>query len=127
MVMVQYSEHFSFIMENLSEKEQELLGSLTLYIEANGFEGLPGRNKSSNDFPRSFLGKKRMIEEDFVLKNKLWHYHVGYLCYRTINKRGDWTSDFVVHYQNLSEEEIRFVHYSSHKPVFRNPLPSYLT
>ncbi|WP_333890939.1 hypothetical protein [Atlantibacter subterraneus] len=125
-VVVDYSEHFLTLMENLSDVEQELLGDLALYIELNGLADLPGRNKKSNDFPETFQGKKRIEAENFVKINSLWHYHVGYITYRKRNIRGDWTSEYVVHYQNLTEKNIRFVHYSSHYPYFCNPLPQYL-
>lgn len=126
MARVDYSEHFSILMESLTEEEQEILGNLTIHIEEGGFAGLPGRNKSSGDFPVTFKGKGRTKAENFVREHNLWHYHVGYLTYKKLNRHGDWTSEFVVHYQNISKDNIRFVHYSSHYPQFRNPLPHHL-
>lgn len=126
LMKVDFSSHFFELLGRLSDEEQKLLSELTFLIEECGLHGLPGRNKTSNDFPDAFLGKKRIDAERFVQKNKLWHYHVGYLTYRKKNQRGDWTSEFVVHYQKISNSNIRFVHYSSHRPSFRNPLPQYL-
>ncbi|WP_123902721.1 hypothetical protein [Rahnella victoriana] len=118
---VDFSEHFTELMEGLSEREQEILGELTCHLEEKGFNALPGRNKQSNTFSPNFLGRKRTEAEKFAVEHKLWHYHVGYFRYSTLSRRGDWTSEFVVHYQNLSNTFIRFVHYSSHSPAFRNP------
>lgn len=125
-IRVDFSNHFTELMEGLTDNEQLKIGELTVHLETVGFPGLPGRNKQSNLFSPNFLGKKRLLEEAFAIDNQLWHYHIGHVSYRTVNARGDWTSEFVVHYQNLTSNSIRFVHYSSHYPVFRNPTAAYL-
>lgn len=125
-IQVDYSEHFTSLLEGLTEDEQEIIGNLTLHVELKGFTYLPGKNKNSNSFSSNFMGPKRKEAEEFAVHNHLWHYHVGYEEYRKTSNYGSWTSEYVVHYQRLSEKNIRFVHYSGHNPSFRNPTPSHL-
>lgn len=120
---VSYSNHFLNKISSISDAELTLIGNFTSHFIKNGFSALPGRNKPSTGVSEKYYGRIKLIQ--YALTNKLWHYHVGHIKYNQAKAFGDWTSEYVVHYQKLNNKSIRLISYSKHPP-FIMPKPSTL-
>jgi hypothetical protein len=87
---------------------------LNSYIK-QGFNGLNGKNRSSDNVHRNdpfYLSKVKYAQE-----HKLWHYHIGIPKYEK-SEYGDYlTSEYVLHYQKLTDYEIKIVDMSYHPPL----------
>ncbi|MEZ7296297.1 hypothetical protein [Enterobacter cloacae] len=118
-VNVKYSQSFLSKMQTLNTNELVLIGNFITSLTQSGYIGLPGRNKPSTGVSRRHVNRIKLIQ--YALQNNLWHYHVGYAVYDKNRKFGDWTSQYVVHYQN-NGTDARFVDYGSHPP-FKLPKP----
>lgn len=115
---IEYSIDFINKIKLVSDEELHLIGNFIASFKEAGFEVLPGRNKPSTGVSKNYIGRVQLIQ--YALKNKLWHYHVGFQFYNKKKVYGDWTSEYVVHYQKISSKSIRLVAYDSHPP-FRMP------
>lgn len=116
-VKVTYSQKFILQMQSLKDEELILIGDFVSSIRQSGYDSLPGRNKPSTGVSKKHANRIKLIQ--YAIHNRLWHYHVGYALYDKSRKFGDWTSEYVVHYQK-GGKEARFVDYGSHPP-FRLP------
>lgn len=122
-VQVTYSRSFISLMQALSNPELKLIGDFITLLKTTGYSSLPGRNKPSTGVSKNHVNRIQLVQ--FAIREKLWHYHVGYERYNQNRPFGDWTSSHVVHYQNM-DETARFVHYDSHPPMRlpnKNTLP----
>lgn len=113
-VSVTYSQAFIRLMQSLSNPELKLIGDFVTLLQATGFSSLPGRNKPSTGVSKNHVRRTDLIQ--FAIREKLWHYHIGYERYDQNKPFGDWTSSHVVHYQK-QDTIARFVHYDSHPPM----------
>lgn len=120
-IKVMYSKSFLDEMKKLSDGELLLIGEFVSSLQKSGFEGLPGRNKPSTGVSKKHVNREKLIQ--YAIEKLLWHYHVGYAEYDKKRTFGDWTSEYVVHYQN-KESEVRFVSYGSHPPFKLPPFSS---
>lgn len=111
------SENFLALISGLTDEEIELIGNFQVHFMKHGFEGLPGRNKASTGVSPNHVRQIELIQ--YAISKKLWHYHIGYQSYRSHNPFGDWTSNFVVHYQNFVDDNgtINLVDYAAHPPM----------
>ena len=103
--------------------DQDKIYDFVEHLENRGVEGLPGRNKSSEDVPKEdpqFLAKVK-----YAQKYNLWHYHIGIPFYDEDRPYGDWTSEYVVHYI-LKENEVILVDMGDHPPL-QLPKENYLS
>ena len=109
---------------NFPDDDRKKIKAFIDHLKANGFNGLEGRNKSSDNVPtddREFVSKVKV-----ALQYKLWHYHIGIDAYDMTKPFGDRTSEYVLHYMNeYTPGEVKIVDFSSHPP-FRPPTPPYL-
>ena len=84
--------HYGF--DNDVESLYKIVQFIT-HLETEGFSGLKGRNKKSNN-PNTndsdFATKAK-----FAIKHKLFHYHIGIPEYQQ-SPHGDLTSEYVIHY-----------------------------
>ena len=60
----------------------------------------------------------------FAQQHQLWHYHIGIPEYEKAKGVGNYTSDWVIHYQQLSPSEVKLVEVGDHKPF---TLPKQIT
>ncbi|EPV0699026.1 MULTISPECIES: hypothetical protein [Klebsiella] len=120
---VSYSKYFLNKISTLTGDELMLIGIFIFQFSNNGFSALPGRNKASTGVSKKHVNRIKLIQ--YAIKNNLWHYHVGHIKYNQAKSFGDWTSEYVVHYQKLNNNSIRLVSYSKHPP-FIMPKPSTL-
>lgn len=120
---IEYSDSFINTINKLSDDELQLIGNFVAGFKKSGFDVLPGKNKPSTYVSKNHIGRVKLIQ--FATKHKLWHYHVGFKFYDKRKEFGNWTSEYVVHYQKISAANIRLVAYDSHPP-FRMPRPDAL-
>lgn len=114
LVDVSVTEHFKARYKNFPEKNRKKISRFIAEVRANGFAGLEGRNKYSDDVSPNdpdFVAKVRFVNE-----HCLWHYHVGIDCYEPGTLHGDRTSMFVLHYKRMSPTKISVNHLSPHPP-----------
>lgn len=91
------------------------------HVRHYGFDGLPGRNKRSDDVPKDdpqWLAKVRYAQQ-----HHLWHYHIGIPRYEG-DICGDQTSQYILHYIK-GDGYIKIVDFTPHPP-FALPHPTYL-
>jgi len=113
-VSVTYSQSFISLMKTLSIEELKLIGDFVTLLKTTGYSSLPGRNKPSTEVSENHANRIKLIQ--YAIEKELWHYHVGHVKYNQSKPFGDWTSSYVVHYQN-GKNNARFVHYDSHPPM----------
>lgn len=116
---VQFSKAFITWLARQNSADTDKIDNFIEHVEANGFEGLPGRNKNSNEAntnKRDFLEKAQ-----YANKHKLWHYHIGIPFYIKQNRykkyeKGDYVSEFVLHYQIIDSDTIKLIKMDNHNP-----------
>ena len=129
------SENFVKLLGALSDKPSRLhpqelpdQHKIILFMQtymAQGFDPsvLKGKLVSSDNVPTSdpdWLKKVRYAQE-----HKLWHYHIGIPFYEDSGK-GYLTSEYVVHFQKLSDNHIKLVDFSYHPPMSLPTLASFI-
>ena len=122
-ITIQLGELFNERYPNFSRSDKQIIFQFTTHLQEHGFFGLSGRNKPSTDVHRDdpyFLNKLNYAKD-----NNLWHYHIGIPYYDETNNHGDWTSEWVLHYQVITDTEIKIVDLGDHPP-FKLPKPEYL-
>ena len=108
-------------------EDRQKIRNFTQHVESKGFQGLPGRNKSSEPPPSVIQkhGERAREAKVLVKQHNLWHYHVGIRTYITQGRAyGDYTSNKVLHYCRYSDH-IKVVDVSKHPP-FALPREKYL-
>ncbi|MBM7072825.1 hypothetical protein JQC92_12410 [Shewanella sp. 202IG2-18] len=130
--ILEASEHFKSKFKNFDKEPKSKLTFFIKTFQEGGFnsidnviiDGYKIRNKSSDDVPTddpNWLEKVKYAQE-----HKLWHYHAGFydldceLKGYDISKAGDLTSQWVIHYQKLSENNINIVDVTPH-PITELP------
>ncbi|WP_412500761.1 hypothetical protein [Shewanella chilikensis] len=82
--------------------------------------GYKVRNKASDEVPKDdpeWLTKVKLAQD-----NNLWHFHLGFydidcdIDGYCISNKGDLTSQWVIHYQKLSDHHIHMVDITPHPP-----------
>lgn len=114
-VSIEHSASFLSLLKKLSREEKKLIGEFVISLKNSGYEKLPGRNKRTTQVSKRCANRVKLIQ--FALEHRLWHYHVGHVDYDKQKRFGDWTSEYVVHYQKNGDDTARFVHYDSHPPM----------
>ncbi len=90
-----FSQMFTRNYQNFPKGDRQIINSFISHLVTQGFEGLEGRNKSSDNVPTddpNFADKVAYAQQ-----HNLWHYHIGIPCYETGNK-GDKVSEYILHY-----------------------------
>lgn len=115
-------EKFKFHYKNFPISDRKIIFEFITHVEENGFDGLHGRNKRSDDVPKDNPNWAKEVTH--AQTHKLWHYHIGIPSY-TQSDKGDFTSEYILHYI-LEQDFIVIVDMSSHPP-FLLPTGDYLT
>ncbi|MCL1128077.1 hypothetical protein [Shewanella surugensis] len=124
MYTVDYGRCFLENFKYFPEADKNKITEFIEHYEDHGLVGLPGRIKNSDNVDPNdpeFLSKVKYAQE-----HKLWHYHLGIPNYDESNSFGDWTSEYLLHYQSVSLYEIKIVDFDYHPP-FSFPESNYLT
>ena len=87
------------------------LADFIKHVTDFGLENLEGRNKSSDDVDTD--NHNFVNDVKFAQDKKLWHYHIGIPSYDKTNGVGDYTSDYIIHYQKF-DSYINIVHIDNH-------------
>ncbi|OOF52781.1 hypothetical protein [Rodentibacter genomosp. 2] len=121
-IKVFFGQKISAEMLNFPRTDLEKIFAFKKHLENNGFEGLEGRNKCSDNVPYS--DPCWSVKVAYAQKHSLWHYHIGIIKYDMNKPFGDRTSEYVVHYQRL-ENIVKIIDYSAHPPL-NLPTENYL-
>jgi len=119
---VSLGEEFKKAFKNFPKQDRVKIYDFIGHVQNKGFEGLKGRNKSSDNVDKNDPYFKE--KASYAIENKLYHYHIGIPHYKYSTK-GDQTSEYVLHYILVSDTEIRIVDMDNHPP-FRLPTQKYL-
>lgn len=99
--------------KNFPLRDKQLIAQFVKHIIEHGFEGLEGRNKSSDNVPKNDPHWSRKVA--FAQKHHLWHYHIGIIKYDESKPFGDRTSEYILHYQLLGDT-VKLIDYTYHPP-----------
>lgn len=108
---------------NFPEADKNKIDSFIEHYQEFGFTGLSGKNVDSSNVSTDdpdFIKKVK-----YAIQNNLWHYHIGIPEYTLSNCGTYSTSEYVIHYQKISDYEIKIVDFSPHPP-FILPTQQYL-
>jgi hypothetical protein len=122
-MIVNLGEQFTKQLKNYSKEDKRKIFEFITHVQQQGFNGLKGRNKPSHNVDTndsSFAVKVR-----YAIDNNLHHYHIGIPSY-TQSPNGDMTSEYILHYIRVNDDEIKIVDMDSHPP-FKMPSEKYLT
>lgn len=117
-IIVGYGEIFLNKFNNFLIKDQDKILDFSKHIENNGFNFLPGRNKASHHVSTDDSNFSEKVKH--AQKHNLHHYHIGIPSYDETNEYGDWTSEWIIHYQHLGNE-IHIVELDYHPPFTLPP------
>lgn len=120
---VELGQKFTLQLALLPDNEQELISEFITHVQNFGFTGLIGRNKASDNVPVTAQDRQNKI--NYAQTNALWHYHIGLDGY-VLSTKGDYTSEHIIHYTQMTANCIRLVKIGKHPP-FELPTPDYLT
>ena len=110
---VRFGQIFLKHFNNFPKADQIKIRAFAKHIEQFGFDGLQGRNKSSDDAPVTHPNwSERII---YAKTHNLWHYHIGIPNYEK-SEKGDYTSEYVLHYIK-GDDFIKLVDLSAHPPL----------
>lgn len=122
-MIVSFGEEFTKQFQHYPETDKRIIFDFVMHVRQYGFEGLKGRNKSSDNVDKNdpeFIKKVR-----YAIENKLHHYHIGIPNYKLSQNGKDLTSEYVLHYVLVNDNEIRIVDMDNHPP-FEMPKEKYL-
>ena len=119
---VLYGEKFRQHLKNFPKSDQLKIKAFVEYVEEFGFDGLQGRNKSSDDVPKVHPNWQKIVA--YAQEHQLWHYHIG-IPSHMLSDKGDMTSEYVLHYTK-GDDFIKLVDLSAHPPL-QLPTIDYLT
>lgn len=120
------SENFIKILDNLPNKPSRLhpeelpdQHKVAIFLQnylAYGFNPnvLKGKLVNSDNVPTSDPDWLKKVQ--YAQQHKLYHYHIGIPFYQDSGK-GYYTSEYVVHFQKLSDTHIKLVDFSYHPPM----------
>ncbi|MDO4440591.1 MAG: hypothetical protein Q4B81_00225 [Moraxella sp.] len=118
---VDFGKIFSERLPNFPRADKLKIAEFIQHIKSFGFDGLKGRNKSSDNVPFDNPDWSKRVQ--YAQKHNLWHYHIGIPDYQESDK-GDHTSEYVLHYIK-GDDFIKIVDLSAHPPLHL-PDASYL-
>lgn len=121
-INVVLGERFAKEFSNFPETDKRLINRFIFHLQNNGFNGLEGINKRSDDVRKDDPLFAQKVQ--YAQTHHLWHYHIGIPEYNLNKPFGKRTSEYVLHYQLLGST-VRIVDYSSHPP-FKLPNIDYL-
>lgn len=110
---VDYGKVFSERLPHFPKEDKIKIAQFIAHIKQFGFDGLQGRNKSSDNVPFNHPNWAERVK--YAQEHNLWHYHIGIPKYE-LSEKGDYTSEYVLHYI-LGDDFIKIVEMSPHPPL----------
>lgn len=114
---------FAKRLKNYPKEDRMKILSFMHHVQNNGFDGLEGRNKASDDVDKN--DPKYITKVRYARKHVLWHYHIGIECYDMTYPFGERTSKYVLHYSRKEIDDIKIADMDEHPP-FVLPAEDYL-
>ncbi|MFW2176341.1 MULTISPECIES: hypothetical protein [unclassified Moraxella] len=115
-------DDFALKLVNFPNTDKQKIRLFILHLEKHGFDGLTGRNKSSDNVP--FNDPNWSDKVAYAQKYQLWHYHIGIPNY-TMTNNGEQISEYIIHYIKESDKIILIS--MSYHPPFELPDESILS
>lgn len=112
-MQVEYGELFALHLPNFPKADRLKIAEFVYHVQQFGFDGLQGRNKSSDNVPKDNPNWSKIVA--YAQQHQLWHYHIGIPSY-TLSDNGDMTSEYVLHYVK-GDDFIKIVDLSDHPPL----------
>lgn len=109
---VDYSECFKQYLKNFPVNDQLKIKAFVEHIQQYGFDGLVGRNKSSDNVPKD--APNWLAKVSYAQQHRLWHYHIGIPFYE-MAYNGEQVSEYILHYMRF-DDSIKLVALSYHPP-----------
>lgn len=109
---VNFSRSFAQKLVHFPNADQKKIFDFIEYVELYGFDGLTGRNKSSDHVPKD--DPHWSIKVSYAQQHRLWHYHIGIPNY-ALASNGEQVSEYILHYMRF-EDSIKLVSLSYHPP-----------
>lgn len=86
------------------------------HFEKKGLNGWKGKCCSSDNVPYHYANSAEI--SNFARERNLWHAHIGYPEWRKPAKgKNAYTSNFVIHFQKVSEYKIILLSVGMHDPM----------
>lgn len=120
-IEVKFGNLFQKHYANFSKSDILIIAEFIQHIQKFGFDGLQGRNKSSDDVPTN--NPNWLADVRHAQKYKLWHYHIGIPHY-VQSAKGDFISEYILHY--IREQDFIVIVDMSAHPPFELPKDDYL-
>lgn len=109
---VDFSRSFAQKIVHFPNTDQEKIFEFIEHIEKYGFDGLKGRNKSSDNVPKDDPNWSAKVS--YAHQYRLWHYHIGIPFYE-MAYNGEQVSEYILHYMRF-DDSIKLVALSYHPP-----------
>lgn len=122
-MIVAFGDQFKKEYPNYPEDDRKKIYNFVQNVEVNGFIGLEGRNKNSDNVHKD--DPQYPTKVAYAQLHMLWHYHIGIIEYDKSKRWGDRTSEYVIHYSLSKPETCRIVDYNLHPP-FTLPSETYI-
>ncbi|OCH01504.1 hypothetical protein A6D98_03025 [Aliivibrio fischeri] len=85
------------------------------HVEANGLSGWVGKVSPSNRVPENYADREAIIDK--ANKYSLWHAHIGDPCFKDTWHKNYKVSDWVIHFQKISNYHIKLLELDYHNPM----------
>ena len=114
-----FAKHF----KNFPQQDRTLIVQFILHLQEHGKTNLVGRWKNSNEVDND--DPNWMDKVTYANKHKLYHYHIGIPQYDKTKGVGQYTSEYMIHFQWYKElDEVWLADYGPHP--FAMPTEHYL-
>lgn len=120
---VDFTDYFTELYDGLTAQEQDLVDEFVFYFESNGLKPsastprFTGKISSTENVPHGVVDRGAKIA--YARRHKLWHVHIGWPHWnQSRNHMAAYkTSNYVVHFQWISDTWIALVGYGCHNPM----------
>lgn len=110
-------DHFVLKFNGLPQDQKKLIQLFVGHYREKGLGGWQGKVAKSDNVPEA--DPDRMIKIWRANRYNLWHAHIGHPTWAP--GRNQWvkydTSDWVVHFQKMSDRHIALLDYDHHNPM----------
>ena len=121
-IVVHFGSQILQELKNFPRPDLDKINAFVQHVRQFGFDGLPGRNKCSEEVPKDTLDW--LVKVRYAQTHNLWHYHIAIPHYESNGVLGDHTSQYILHYVK-GDGFIKIVDFNQHPP-FELPTERYL-
>lgn len=113
---VDFSQEFDYYYNNVFTPEKlDLIDDFIDHYELNGLSGWKGKISNSWNVPETYANWKE--RSAFAKEHKLSHVHIGLPYWQNQPNIPYLTSNQVLHFQKVSNYEIKLLTVSTHNPM----------